>query len=101
MNFSPAVSRDAVKAMRQTIRGWHDACRAMVQWAAGDAKAKGIAKPKFLHTGDNHPYPNAPKEACGAFAKELGFEVLTPVVIPLKPGDFKAQCLTIKDSGAN
>ena len=23
MNFSPAVSRDAVKAMRQTIRGWH------------------------------------------------------------------------------
>jgi hypothetical protein len=26
---------------------------------------------------------------------------LTPVVIPLKPGDFKAQCLTIKDSGAN
>src|SRR5205085_507781 len=32
-----------------------DACRAMVQWAAGDAKAKGIAKPKFLHTGDNHP----------------------------------------------
>src|SRR5882757_9626890 len=47
-----------------------DACRAMVQWAAGDAK-------------------------------ELGFEVLTPVVIPLKPGDFKAQCLTIKDSGAN
>ena len=78
-----------------------DACRAMVQWAAGDAKAKGIAKPKFLHTGDNHPYPNAPKEACGAFAKELGFDVLTPVVIPLKPGDFKAQCLTIKDSGAN
>jgi branched-chain amino acid transport system substrate-binding protein len=78
-----------------------DACRAMVQWAAGDAKAKGIAKPKFIHTGDNHPYPNAPKEACGAFAKELGFEVLTPVVIPLKPGDFKAQCLTIKESGAN
>ena len=23
MNFSPAVSRDALKAMRQTIRGWH------------------------------------------------------------------------------
>jgi branched-chain amino acid transport system substrate-binding protein len=78
-----------------------DACRAMVQWAAGDAKAKGLAKPKYIHTGDNHPYPNAPKEACSTFARELGFEVLTPVVIPLKPGDFKAQCLTIKDSGAN
>ena len=76
-----------------------DACRAMVQWAAGDAKAKGIAKPKYVHTGDNHPYPNAPKEACSNFARELGFEVLTPVVIPLKPGDFKAQCLTIKDFG--
>ena len=23
MNFSPAVSRNAFKAMRQTIRGWH------------------------------------------------------------------------------
>jgi len=23
VNFTPAVSRDAVKAMRQTIRGWH------------------------------------------------------------------------------
>ena len=23
VNFSPAVSRDALKAMRQTIRGWH------------------------------------------------------------------------------
>jgi branched-chain amino acid transport system substrate-binding protein len=78
-----------------------DACRAMVQWAADDAKKRGIAKPKYMHTGDNHPYPNAPKEACGAFAKELGFEVLAPVVVSLRPGDFKAQCLTIKDSGAN
>ena len=23
VNFSPAVSRDALKAMRQTVRGWH------------------------------------------------------------------------------
>jgi RNA-directed DNA polymerase len=23
VNFSPAVSREALKAMRQTIRGWH------------------------------------------------------------------------------
>ena len=26
--------------------------------------------------GANHPYPNAPKEAGEAMAKELGFEVL-------------------------
>ncbi|WP_120495910.1 ABC transporter substrate-binding protein [Kiloniella sp. EL199] len=78
-----------------------DACRALVQWAAGDAKEKGISNPKFVHTGDNHPYPNAPKEGCGEYAAELGLEVLPPVVVPLGPGDFKAQCLTIKESGAN
>ena len=80
---------------------YSDACRALVQWAAEDAKTKGIDKPKFVHTGDNHPYPNAPKKACGEYAEELGFDVLQPVVVPLKPGDFKAQCLTIKNAGAN
>lgn len=79
---------------------YSDGCRAMVQWAADDAEAKGIGEPKFVYTGDNHPYPNAPKKACTEFATELGFEVLNPVVVPLKPGDFKAQCLTIKQSGA-
>ncbi len=78
-----------------------DACRALVQWAAGDAKEKGISDPKFVHTGDNHPYPNAPKEGCAEYAVELGLDVLPPVVVPLGPGDFKAQCLTIKESGAN
>ncbi|GAB4347842.1 MAG: ABC transporter substrate-binding protein [Oricola sp.] len=80
---------------------YSDGCRAMVQWAADDAKAKGIEHPKFLHTGDNHPYPNAPKEACADYAKELGFEVLPPVVVPMAPGDFKAQCLSIKETGAD
>ncbi|MEM7070940.1 MAG: ABC transporter substrate-binding protein [Pseudomonadota bacterium] len=79
---------------------YSDGCRAMVQWAADDAKSKGIAKAKFVYTGDNHPYPNAPKKACLEFAEELGFDVLNPVIVPLKPGDFKAQCLTIKESGA-
>jgi branched-chain amino acid transport system substrate-binding protein len=79
---------------------YSDACRGLVKWAAEDAKAKGIAKPVFIHTGDNHPYPNAPKEACAAYAKELGLTVAPPVVVPLAPGDFKAQCLTIKESGA-
>lgn len=79
---------------------YSDACRALVQWASEDAKAKGIENPTFIHTGDNHPYPNAPKEACAAYAQELGMTVAQPVVVPLAPGDFKAQCLTIKDSGA-
>lgn len=79
---------------------YSDACRALVQWAAKDAKEKGVEKPTFVHTGDNHPYPNAPKEACAEYAKELGLTVASPVVVPLAPGDFKAQCLTIKESGA-
>ena len=51
--------------------------------------------------GANHPYPNAPKEAGEAIAKELGFEVLPPVQFALTPGDYTPQCLTLKSSGAN
>ncbi len=80
---------------------YSDGCRALVQWAASDAEERGIEDPKFVHTGDNHPYPNAPKKACAEYAEELGLEVLNPVVVPLAPGDFKAQCLTIKESGAD
>ncbi len=73
---------------------YSDACRAMVQWAAEDWKTSGgSGKPVFSHIGDNHPYPNAPKEACAEYATELGFEVTEPVVVSMKPGDFKAQCL--------
>lgn len=79
---------------------YSDACRALAQWAASDAEARGIENPTFIHTGDNHPYPNAPKEACAEYAAELGLTVANPVVVPLAPGDFKAQCLTIKESGA-
>ncbi len=77
-----------------------DGCRALVQWAAADAKKKGVAQPKFVHMGDNHPYPNAPKAACAEYAKESGFEVMQPIQYSLRPGDFKAQCLSLKDSGA-
>jgi branched-chain amino acid transport system substrate-binding protein len=80
---------------------YSDACRALVQWAAGDAEERGIEDPIFVHTGDNHPYPNAPKEACAEYAEEVGLTVAPPVVVPLAPGDFKAQCLTIKESGAD
>jgi len=81
---------------------YSDACRALLQWAKQDWEAKGgKGKPKFIHMGDNHPYPNAPKEACAEYAQDLGFDVLAPIVYSLKPGDFKAQCLTLKESGAN
>jgi branched-chain amino acid transport system substrate-binding protein len=81
---------------------YSDSLRAMLTWAAQDWKAKGKpGKPKFVHMGANHPYPNAPKEAGEALAKELGFDVLPPVQFALTPGDYTAQCLTLKNSGAN
>jgi len=81
---------------------YSDACRGLVQWAAEDFKSKGgKGKPKFTHIGANHPFPNAPKAACAEYAEELGFDVLDPVVVSMKPGDFKAQCLSIKSSGSD
>ena len=64
---------------------YSDALRAMLTWAAEDWKAKGKpGKPKFVHMGANHPYPNAPKAAGEALATELGFEVLPPLS-PIRP----------------
>jgi branched-chain amino acid transport system substrate-binding protein len=81
---------------------YSDGVRGLIQWAADDWKAKGgSGAPKYVHMGDNHPYPNAPKEAGEEYAKELGFEVLPPIQYSLAPGDFKAQCLSLKESGAN
>ncbi|WP_029010025.1 ABC transporter substrate-binding protein [Azospirillum halopraeferens] len=81
---------------------YSDAVRAMLMWAADDWKAKGgQGKPKYVHMGANHPYPNAPKEAGEKLAAELGFDVLPAVQFALTPGDYTAQCLTLKDSGAN
>ena len=81
---------------------YSDALRAELTWAAEDWKAKGKpGKPKFVHMGANHPYPNAPKAAGEALATELGFEVLPPLVFALTPGDYSAQCLSLKSAGAN
>ncbi|WP_298952107.1 ABC transporter substrate-binding protein [uncultured Methylobacterium sp.] len=81
---------------------YSDALRAMLIWAADDWKAKGkTGKPKYVHMGGNHPYPNSPKEAGEAMAKDLGFEVLPAIVFALAPGDYSAQCLTAKNAGAN
>ncbi len=81
---------------------YSDALRALLSWAAEDWKAKGgEGKPKFVHMGANHPYPNSPKAAGEAMAKELGFEVIPSVQYAMTPGDYTAQCLTIKEAGAN
>jgi branched-chain amino acid transport system substrate-binding protein len=81
---------------------YSDAVRALLQWAAADWKAKGgQGAPKYVHMGDNHPYPNAPRKAGEEFARSLGFEVLPSIQYTLAPGDFKAQCLSLKQSGAN
>lgn len=76
---------------------YSDGCRAMVEWAKNDWKdSGGDGAPRFIHMGDSHPYPNAPKAACRAYAEELGFEVAEPITYSLSPGDFKAQCLSLK-----
>lgn len=81
---------------------YSDALRAMITWAAEDWKARGgQGRPKYVHMGANHPYPNSPKAAGEALAAELGFEVLPAIQFTLTPGDFTAQCLTLRNSGAN
>jgi branched-chain amino acid transport system substrate-binding protein len=81
---------------------YSDGARALVLWAAEDWKKKnGAGKPKFVHLGDNHPYPLAPKEAGENLAKDLGFDVIPSIQYALAGGDFKAQCLALQASGAN
>jgi branched-chain amino acid transport system substrate-binding protein len=81
---------------------YSDGARALVLWAADDWKKKGgAAKAKYIHMGDNHPYPLAPKEAGEELAKQLGFDVVPSIQYALAGGDFKAQCLALQASGAN
>ncbi|MAI02366.1 MAG: branched-chain amino acid ABC transporter substrate-binding protein [Rickettsiales bacterium] len=81
---------------------YSDACRGLVSWALKNWESKGKSgKPKFVHMGDNHPYPNAPKKACQEYAEEIGFEVLAVINYTLAPGDFTAQCLTLKQIKAD
>lgn len=81
---------------------YSDGARALVTWAADDWKKKGgTGQPKYIHLGDNHPYPLAPKEAGEELAKQLGFQVIPSIQYALAGGDFKAQCLALQASGAN
>ncbi|TCH99995.1 branched-chain amino acid ABC transporter substrate-binding protein [Roseococcus sp. SYP-B2431] len=81
---------------------YSDALRAMLIWARQDWTARGQAgRPRFVHMGANHPYPNSPKAAGEALAAELGFDVIPAIQFALTPGDYTAQCLTLKNQGAN
>lgn len=110
-SYSAALTDAAGKSGRQGVEAtpynffygpsYSDALRAMLQWAAEDWKAKGRpGRPKYVHMGGNHPYPNSPKAAGEALAAELGFDVLPAIVFALTPGDYTAQCLTLKNQGA-
>ena len=74
----------------------------MVQWAAEDWRGKSRSRgPRYVHMGENSPFPNAPKKACEAYAQELGFEVLSAIVFSQLPDDFTPQCQQLDESGAN
>jgi branched-chain amino acid transport system substrate-binding protein len=103
--ISPKAKDGKIKPAPYNFFGaasYSDGARALVQWAADDWKKKGgQGKPKYVHLGDNHPYPLAPKEAGENLAKELGFDVVPSIQYALAGGDFKAQCLALQSSGAN
>ncbi len=81
---------------------YSDALRGMLIWAKQDWESRGQqGRPKYVHMGANHPYPNSPKEAGETLARELGFEVLPAIQFALTPGDYTAQCLTLRQQGAN
>ncbi len=111
-SYSAALTDAGGKSGRQGVEpapynffygpSYSDGLRAMLRWAAEDWKTRGgQGKPKYVHMGGNHPYPNSPKAAGEALAAELGFEVLPAIVFALTPGDYTAQCLTLKSQGAN
>ena len=90
---------------------YSDGCRGLVQWAAQDwRRTRGadtstflqdLTPPRFIHMGDDHPYPNAPQEACTDYARDLGFEVMEPIRYSLAPGDFRAHCEALRRSNAD
>ncbi len=81
---------------------YSDALRAMLIWAREDWTRSGrTGRPRYVHMGANHPYPNSPKAAGEALAAELGFDVLPAIQFALTPGDYTAQCLTLRQQGAH
>ncbi len=53
---------------------YSDGLRALLQWSKEDWQKKGgKGTPKYVHMGDNHPYPNAPKKAGEVLRQGTGF----------------------------
>ncbi len=111
-SYSAALTDAAGRSGRQGVEAapfnffygpsYSDALRAMLQWSAQDWRSRGgQGRPKYVHMGANHPYPNSPKEAGEALARELGFDVLPAIQFALTPGDYTAQCLGLRQQGAN
>ena len=81
---------------------YSDGIRALLDWAKADRQsAAADAPPRFVHMGDNHPYPNSPRKAGEDYARELGFTVLPAIQYPMTLGDVRQQCLHLKESGAD
>ena len=111
-SYSAALTDAAGRSGRQGVEAtpfnffygpsYSDSLRAMLIWAKRDWESRGQqGRPRYVHMGGNHPYPNSPKEAGETLARELGFDVLPAIVFALTPGDYTAQCLTLKSAGAN
>ncbi|WP_431285153.1 ABC transporter substrate-binding protein [Humitalea sp. 24SJ18S-53] len=111
-SYSAALTDAAGRSGRQGVEAtpynffygpsYSDALRGMLQWAKQDWDRSGRGgRPKYVHMGANHPYPNSPKEAGESLARDLGFDVLPAIQFALTPGDYTAQCLTLRNQGAN
>ncbi|MGG5818015.1 ABC transporter substrate-binding protein [Falsiroseomonas sp. HW251] len=111
-SYSAALTDAGARSGRQGVEAapynffygpsYSDALRGMLIWAKQDWESRNQqGRPKYVHMGANHPYPNSPKEAGETLARELGFDVLPAIQFALTPGDYTAQCLTLRQQGAN
>lgn len=81
---------------------YSDGIRALLDWAKVDWQQRGQAgSPRYVHMGDNHPYPNSPKKAGEEYARELGFSILPAIQYAMTPGDVRQQCLDLKTAEAD
>ena len=81
---------------------YSDGIRALLDWAKADWQAAGHeGPPRYVHMGDNHPYPNSAKKAGEDYARDQGFTVLPAIHYPLTAGDVRQQCLDLKEAAVD
>lgn len=81
---------------------YSDGARALVEWAAQDWQQRGKeGTPRFIFAGTDKPYAETMRPPAEARARELGFEVLPNLVVPLGAGDKTTACLSIKNANAD